>query len=229
MFFAYPPQQQLAPVAEDAPTPETVLFGEVAFIRSDAFQRKVRKHPGMFVHSGRLRTHGPFGLSIIDSDMPASELSVATTKANSSMQQPVHSNVCVGVHDVGVPGVRGSEEAFTFEIGREVAIPKALGVAVQGSATFEVCFYYREGGGLGFGGHLPNLDKMFGISGIRRAQFAPEQFAGGRAVPKTMFHASGVALPPPPPARGAGRFPLVCFPLGYRSLARKVWDCCGRL
>lgn len=31
-----------APAAEDVPTPKSVWYGEVAFARSDAFQRKVR-------------------------------------------------------------------------------------------------------------------------------------------------------------------------------------------
>ena len=144
----------------------------------------------MFVHNEHLRTHGPFGLSIIVQDEPASGPSVAAILVNRSMQPPIQHNACIGIRDVGVPGVRGSGGSFTFGIGSKVATPKALSVAAVKLAT-------PEGDVLRPGDPLPEFDKMLGITCIRSAQLTPEQLAGGKTAPRR-FHVSIVAATPPP-------------------------------
>ena len=62
------------------------MQGPVA--RAEAYQKKVQDHLGMFVHSERLERHGPFGLSPIDPNKPASEPSEAAIKQRNSMLKP---------------------------------------------------------------------------------------------------------------------------------------------
>ena len=177
----------------------------------------------MFKHSDHLLRRTPFGISAIDPDKFPSEPSAAAIQVSGYLLF-TPGGAEVGIHGVGVPNVDDvfGDVPFAFEIGSQVVKPKAFSKAAARFATKQVCEYYRPGDDLRFGGHLPTLDKMSGIEGIRRAQLIFAQLAGSKAVSQPRFHAFSVAVFGPPP-RGVRPVVSDIVPVRGSKFVRNNW------